>query len=716
MKTAVKIKRRDFLKLSAVSGAFLAVGCVPSTGKEHKVVNLNKTGQPGTGLNPYVFIDKDGKVILYNHRPEMGQGTFQAIPMILAEELEVNIGNIEIQQSPADRGKYGDQMVVGSRSIRSNFHLMRMMGASAREMLKQAAAQRWKANISDCEAHLGMISHRSSGKSLSYGDLVSDASKLDPPSNPVLKDAGNFNIVGKPIPRMDIPLKTNGSARFGIDVKVPGMLYASVERSPVFLGRIVSYNDEKALNIPGVKHVLKTSREVYGHIREGVAVVADNYWAALKGRRVLEVTWDNGGLDAWTSQKIKDNYRNAAAGQYETFEEKGDFNNALSSANKRVEAFYETPYQAHVPMEPMNAIVSVTGDGCEFWGSTQNPNGVRSHLADKLGIAPERVAINYTFIGGGLGRRSATDVVDEAADLSKKTGSPIKVIWTREDDLSQGPFRACSLNQLRGGVDSAGNLVALEHKVICQDIRNQTGDDNKPSRGITGGINTEYAVPNFRLSGVLRKLYIPITYWRSVYHSTNCFAHESFMDELAHAARKDPVDFRLSLLKNHPRYSQVLKLVAEKSGWYRPVGANTGRGVAIMERSGSFVAMVALVKRIDGKIRPVKITLAIDCGTVVNPDTVKAQSEGCVVMGLTACYKSGITIEKGRVKEQNFDTYRMMELHETPDIEVHIVESSEEPEGVGEAALPAAAPAVTNAIFALSGKRIRSLPFDMNEV
>jgi isoquinoline 1-oxidoreductase beta subunit len=716
MKAIPTIIRRDFLKLSMISGTALVVGCLPSTGKEPKIVNLSKNGDPGIGLNPYIFIGEDGSIVLYNHRPEMGQGTFQAIPMILAEDLEVDINKIQINQSPADREKYGDQMVVGSRSIRSNFELMRKMGASARDMLREAASRRWQVEMSECRAHLGEIRHDRSGRRLSYGDLVKEAALLDPPSDPALKDPSEFRILGKPVHRMDIPQKTNGSALFGIDIKVPGMLYASVERSPVFLGKVVDFNNEKALAVPGVKYVLKTDREVWGQKREGVAVVAENYWAALEGRKALEITWDNGDLESWSTEKIKEDYKNATSGPSEIFEDRGDFDRNFSTADKKLEAFYETPYQTHAPMEPMNAIVSVSDEACEFWGSTQNPNGIRSHLSEKLGIAPEKVAIHYTFMGGGFGRRSLTDVVDEAADLSRRAGAPVKVIWTREDDLTQGPFRACSLNHLRGGIHNDGHLIALEHQVICQDIRNQTGNDNTPSRGITGGINTEYDITNFKLSGILRKFYISISYWRSVYHSTNCFAHESFMDELAHAAGKDPVEFRLSLLQDHARYTRVLKLAAEKSSWHQPTDETSGRGVAIVERSGSFVAMVAEVRRVEGRIRPVKITLAIDCGMMVNPDTIKAQSEGCVVMGLTACYKSGLTVEKGRIVEQNFDTYPMMELHETPEIEVHIVQNEEVPEGVGEAALPPTAPAVTNAIFALTGNRIRSLPFDLDEL
>ncbi len=716
MKNINNIPRREFIRLSAMSGIALALGVVPSDGRKRRIVNLSAETNPGRGINAYIFIDTSGKITLFNHRPEMGQGTFQSIPMIIAEELGVDIEKVVILQSPASRAKYGDQMVVGSRSIQSNFELMRKIGASAREMLVTAAAARWKVKTEDCYAENANVVHRAEGKRLAYSELVEEACKLPIPQNPKLKDPKDFRIIGRSIPRQDIAVKINGEAKYGIDYSLPGMLYASLERSPVFLGKIVTINDSKAKAVPGVKQVLRTQRNVFGYNREAVAVLADNYWAAEQGRKLLEIVWDNADLEAWSTQKIKEDYRKAAAQEGVVFEEKGKFGEAFADATIKLEASYETPYQAHAPMEPMNALVNVEKDICSFWGSTQNPNGIRSHLAKQCNLPEEKVNINYTFMGGGFGRRSMTDVVEEAADLSMKTGMPVKVIWTREDDLTQGPFRACSLNVCKGGLNEQGKLVALEHKVICQDIRNQSGNNNIASEGIAGGINTEYAIPNFRLCGVLRKFYIPISYWRSVYHSTNCFAHESFVDELAHAAKKDPLEFRLSILKEHRRYTRVLEAVAENSAWYKPKKKDTGKGLAIVERSGAFVAMVIEVARVGGKLMLAKVTAAIDCGMAVNPDIVKAQTEGCIVMGLTAAYKSGITFEKGKVVEQNFNTYKMLELGECPEIEVIVTKSEDPPEGAGEAGLPTVAPALTNAIFALTGKRIRVLPFKLDEI
>ena len=546
--------------------------------------------------------------------------------------------------------------------------------------------------------------------------LLNDASKISPPQNPKLKDPKDFTIIGTSPARKDIPSKTNGQAVFGMDCTVKGMLYASIERSPVFSGKLISFDDTKAKTVKGVRYVLKTQRHVWGHVIEGVAVVADTYWAAVQGRNALEVKWDNGDLESWSTSKIKEDFRKASEQEGAIFKEKGNFINVYNSAPIKIEASYETPYQAHVPMEPMNAIVYAKKDSVEFWGSTQNPNGFRSSLAKQCGVAEDDVMINYTYMGGAFGRRSLTDVPEEAADLSMKTAAPVQVIWSREDDLTQGPFRACSFNACKGALDNNGNLVALEHKVVCQEINNQTGDNNIAGDAIAGGINTEYTIPNLAIKGVLRKLYIPISYWRSVYHSTNCFAHESFIDELAITAKRDPLEFRLSLLKNHARYTAILNAVAEKTSWQKPRKNNTGMGVAIVQRSGAFTAAVAEVARIDGKVKVVKITVAIDSGIVVNPDTIMAQTEGCVVMGLTAAYKSGVTIEKGKVAEQNFHNYPIMRINECPDIEVIVMKNNYAPEGAGEPGLPPVAPALTNAIFNMTGTRIRELPFNLDKI
>lgn len=677
-------------------------------------MKVDPAGGADVSLNQFVVINTNGRVLLYNHRPEMGQGTYQAVPMILAEELEVDVNQIEIRPSEANEQKYGSQNVVGSRSIQTEFEILRKMGAAAKEMLVEAASKRWSVPVGECSASQGVITHAASDKKLTYGELVEEASKLTPPENPTLKQPSQFTVIGKSMARRDIPSKTNGEAKFGIDTQVPGMLYASVERSPVFLGKIVSFNHEKAKAVPGVKNVVKTQRNVWGNIREGVAVVAESYWAAVQGRKALEIKWDNQDLETNSSETILKKYKAEAAKKGVSLANAGDVE-AVMKSSKVITAAYETPYQSHVCMEPMNATVSVTEGRAEFWGSTQNPNGIRAQLARQLNIAPENVAINYTFMGGGFGRRSMTDVAEEAADISRQVGAPVKVMWTREDDLSQGPFRAASLNVCKGVIEN-GRAVGLEHKVICQEIQNQTGDKMEAGRQLMGGINTEYEIPNWLVSGVLQKHYVPITYWRAVYHTTNSFAHESFIDELAVAAEKDPIDFRLEMLKNHPRYTKVLQTLAEKTNWYGPKQEGVGRGVSILERSGAFTGMVVEVKKEGGKIKPVKITTVVDVGICVNPDTVKAQTEGSVVMGLTASYKGGITLANGKVEQQNFNDYLMLTFGECPVTETYIVQNEEKPEGAGESGLANVAPSLCNAIFDLTGVRVRKLPVDLGAI
>lgn len=651
--------------------------------------------------------------MLYNHRPEMGQGTYQSIPMILAEELEVDIEKVEIRPSAANSELYGSQMVVGSRSIQSEFEKMRKMGAAAREVLRQAAANKWNISIEDCKASNGTVINPS-GEILTYGALVESAGKISPPQDPPLKDRKDFKIIGKSISRKDIPLKTNGSAKYGIDIAVPGMLYASVQRSSVFLGRIKSFNKEEVLKMPGVRYVLQTSREVYGQKRDAVAVLAESYWQALQGKNALKVEWDNQGLEQISSETIVADSYEASKMEGDELFNRGDTKAIFNAAKNVITASYETPYQSHATMEPMNAIVSITDTGAEFWGSTQNPNGIKSFLAKTYQLTEDKVKINYTFMGGGFGRRSSLDVAEEAADLSSQCGRPVKVVWTREEDLTQGPYRACSLNVCRAVLSDDGKVSAFEHKVIAQEIVNQTGSNMKAGRQIMGGINTEYEIPNYSVRGVLRKRHIPITYWRAVYHSTNPFAQECFIDELAYHAKKDPLQFRLEMIQ-HPRFRRVLEIVAEKTDWTSRRKKNIGRGLAVADRSDAVFAMVIEVESRNKEIRPTRITTVLDVGTCINPDIVRAQTEGSIIMGLTAAY-NGLTVRNGAIAEQNFDSYPILKINECPEIVTHIVDRDGPPTGAGESGLPTVAPALANAIFNLTGKRIRKLPINMKEI
>jgi isoquinoline 1-oxidoreductase beta subunit len=434
----------------------------------------------------------------------------------------------------------------------------------------------------------------------------------------------------------------------------------------------------------------------------------------LQGKNALKIEWDTQGFETVSDETIRQDSYDAAKMDGDELFLKGDPNAQFANAKNVITAAYETPYQAHVPMEPLNAIVSVTDTEATFWGPTQNPNGIRTLLAKTYQLPEDKVHINYTFMGGGFGRRSLTDLAEEAADLSKQCGAPVKVVWTREDDLTQGPFRACSLNVCRAVIDQQGKVSALEHKVVAQEIQNQSGPNMKAGRQIMGGIITEYMIPDFSVKGVLRKRHIPIGYWRSVYHSTNVFAHECFIDELARAAKKDPAQFRLEML-NNSRYRKVIELVLEKSNWNAPRKKGTAKGIAIAERSGAHFAQVVEVKRTGKQIVPIKITTALDVGICINPDTVKAQTEGSIVMGLGAAY-TGLTVINGAIKEQNFNTYPLLKMNQCPQIETFIIDSDAAPDGAGESGLPTVAPALVNAIYDLTGKRIRKLPIDLSSI
>ncbi len=699
--------------MTSASGVFLAIGHLSSASGASKLVSKLVSDASFVDLNQFISIGTDNSIVLYNHRPEMGQGTYQSIPMILAEELEVDIEKVEIRPSAANSELYGSQMVVGSRSIQSEFEKMRKMGAAAREVLRQAAANKWNISIEDCKASNGTVINPS-GEILTYGALVESAGKISPPQDPPLKDRKDFKIIGKSISRKDIPLRTNGSAKYGIDIAVPGMLYASVQRSSVFLGRIKSFNKEEVLKMPGVRYVLQTSREVYGQKRDAVAVLAESYWQALQGKNALKVEWDNQGLEQISSETIVADSYEASKMEGDELFNRGDTKAIFNAAKNVITASYETPYQSHATMEPMNAIVSITDTGAEFWGSTQNPNGIKSFLAKTYQLTEDKVKINYTFMGGGFGRRSSLDVAEEAADLSSQCGRPVKVVWTREEDLTQGPYRACSLNVCRAVLSDDGKVSAFEHKVIAQEIVNQTGSNMKAGRQIMGGINTEYEIPNYSVRGVLRKRHIPITYWRAVYHSTNPFAQECFIDELAYHAKKDPLQFRLEMIQ-HPRFRRVLEIVAEKTDWTSRRKKNIGRGVAVADRSDAVFAMVIEVESRNKEIRPTRITTVLDVGTCINPDIVRAQTEGSIIMGLTAAY-NGLTVRNGAIAEQNFDSYPILKINECPEIVTHIVDRHGPPTGAGESGLPTVAPALANAIFNLTGKRIRKLPINMKEI
>ena len=720
METQKSISRRNFIKLSGMSGAVLTLGYyMPALGAESELMKIDAAENLGIELNAWISIDTAGQVTIVNHRAEMGQGSFQSVPQIIAEELEVDMNKINIVFGQGSQNLYGSQITGGSSTVRGSYKKLLRLSASAREMLIEAAAQKWAVNKSECYAENGQVIHKASGKKLGYGDLVSDASKLEPPKNAPLKNPKDYKILRKPLPRQDTPLKTNGKAIFGLDKKLPGMLYAVVERSPRFEGKVKSIDDRETLKVPGVKYVLKVNRDVFDNMREGVAVVAETTWAAMQGRKVLKVEWDDSSFAHHSTEQLYATMREKVKGDMISFKTQGNVNNIFAKAEKKLEAVYETPYESHSCMEPLNCIAHVTEDKCEIWGPIQGPDWIQSNLSKHLNLPMEKVAVNMTFLGGGFGRKAFTDYPYEAAMISKEIKTPVQVVWTREDDMTAGPYRPGMVYQCKGSLDADGRMSSFETKMAGQNMDTQNpGADKSPyNSSTTEGFLEPYfnSIPHYSFGDVPLESPVPVMWWRSVYSSTNAFAFESFIDELSQQASKDPMDFRRQHLNNQ-RYQELINKLEEVSGW-KSRGKNSGYGVAITECFSSIVGEVVKVSRkADGKVKIDKVWAVMDCGWYVNPDIIKAQVEGSIVMALGAATKHASTFAEGKAVEKNFDTYKMPRIGDIPEIEVHVMDNEEKAGGVGEPGLPPFTPALTNAIFDLTGNRIRKLPFNLQEV
>jgi isoquinoline 1-oxidoreductase beta subunit len=652
--------------------------------------------------------------VIVNHS-EMGQGPYTSVPMVVAEELDADWSKVRFAAAPVDPAYnhtvYGLQMTGGSTSTWSEWERVRKAGAAARHMLIEAAAQTWKVDAGECKAENGHVIHAASGRKLSFGQLAEKAAGLKPPQDVKLKDPKDFKLVGKPTKRLDTPEKTNGKAVFGLDVSVPGMLVAVVARSPVFGGKVKSYSADKAKAVPGVRHVVQIER--------GVAVVADGFWPAKKGREALEVVWDEGPLATLDSRTQHEQYAELAKKPGAVARKEGNAATVLDKAAKKLEAVYDLPYLAHATMEPMNCVADVRADRCEVWTGTQFQTGDRDAAAKDAGLKPEQVQLHTMFCGGGFGRRAVIDshFVREAVQISKAVKAPVKVIWTREDDTRGGYYRPRAYHTVSAGLDGGGALVAWQQRIVCQSFIAGTPfeaaiiKDGVDAVAVEGAADLPYAIPNLLVDWQQAPGGVPTLWWRSVGHSHTAFVVETFLNELAHAAGKDPFEYRRALLDKHPRHKRVLEMVAEKAGWGKPPPEGRGRGIALHESFGSYLAHVVEVSvSPEGKLRVHRIVCAIDCGPVVNPDTVRAQMEGGAVFGLTAALYGEITFEKGRVKQRNFHDYPMLRMNEMPEIEAHIVPSTDKMGGVGEPGVPPVAPALANAIFAITGKRLRRLP------
>lgn len=715
------ITRRNFIKLGGLTGAALTLGFhLPATASvgEEEIVTHETAEALGIELNSWVSIDPTGKVTILSHRAEMGQGAYQVVPQMIAEELEVDLNQVTILFAPGNGAKFGSQVTGGSSTVRGAYQRLMRMGATAREMLIEAAAKKWNVERATCYAESGTVIHKPTGNRLSYGEVAQEAAKLTPPASVKLKPVSEYKIIRKPLPRQDTPLKVNGKAIFGLDFKLPGMLYAVVERSPRFEGKVKNFDDTEARKIPGVKHVFKVNREVFEHLREGVAVVADNLWAAMQGRKALKVEWDDSAFAHHSTEQLYEKMREQVKGDMISFRTKGNVANALAKAEKNLEAVYESPYQSHSCMEPLNCVAHVHDDKCEVWGPIQAPDWIQGNLSQHLGLKPENVTVNMTFLGGGFGRKAFPDYPHEAALISREIKAPVQVVWTREDDMRTGPFRPGMVYQCKGGMNANGRITAFETKMTGQNMGTQRPGADKGSYNdsTTEGFLEAYfdSIPHYSFGDVPLESPVPVMWWRSVYSSTNGFAFESFIDELALEAGKDPLDFRRRQVNE--RVNALIDKLEEVTGW-KNRAKNSGYGVAITECFSSIVGEVVKVsKASDGKIRIDNVWAVMDCGWYVNPDIVRAQVEGSIVMALGAATRHETHFADGKAVETNFDKYKMPRINDVPDIEVHIMENDEKPGGVGEPGLPPFTPALTNAIFDLTGKRIRKLPFNLEEV
>jgi CO/xanthine dehydrogenase Mo-binding subunit len=699
------LSRREFVAAAVAGGAGLVLGFyLPHSDKKRK---------EAFSPNAYLRITPDNKVTIVVARSEMGQGVRTALPMILAEELEADWKQIEIEQAGAST-LYGDQGTGGSASVKTTWDPMRKAGAAAREMLISAAALTWGVARSTCAAEKGSVVHAASNRRLSYGELAAKAATLPVPTDVTLKQPKDYKIVGQRLPRVDTPSKVKGEAVFGIDFRMPGMKYAVLSRCPTIGGKVTNFDDKESKKISGVTFAGKIGDAA-------VAVVADSVWGAMEGRRVLNVNWDDGPNKDLNTAAVVESLKQSAAKKGASLYSVGD---VAKAKGRRISAEYQLPFMAHAPMEPGNCTASYSANGCELWAPTQVPQDCRDSVAQAVGLDPDRVKVNVTLMGGGFGRRLEHDYAVEAALVSKAANSPVKVIWTREDDMRFSTYRPASLHQLSAVLDGAGWPVAFTHRMIAPSISGQKGQP------VPGGVDPDlpdeaafvYGVDNVSVESVIAETPVPLGWMRSVYALQAGFASESFIDELAVAVGKDPLEYRLHMLAKDQdiqfftntwhtaRMRGVLQLAAEKAGWKNPLPAGRFRGIACFGCFSSYMAEVVEISMENETPRVHRVVAAVDCGQVVNPGILEQQIPGGIVYALSNALRAKITIDKGRVVQGNFDDYSPLRMNEAPVVEVYMVPSTESPTGIGEPSVPPLAPALCSAIYAATKKRIRSLP------
>ena len=709
--SAATVSRRAFLKASAAAGGGLLLGfALPFAHDEARAAAAG-----GFAPNAFIRIGRDGRIVLVMPYVEMGQGTYTSIPMLIAEELEVELSQVKLEHAPPNEKLYvnpllGVQATGNSNAIRGSWKPLREAGATARTMLVTVAAKRWNVDPASCEARSGAVHHRASRRRATYGELAADAARMPVPDKVLLKQPKDFKLIGTPARRLDTPAKINGTAIYGIDARPPGVKFATLAQSPVFGGRVKSVDDNAARSVKGVRQVVR--------LDDAVAVVADHMWAAMQGLAALKIEWDDGPHAKLSTAGVVRQLEDATLSPGAVAQSVGDAAIAMSSAATKIEATYEVPFLAHATMEPMNCTVHVRKADCEIWVGTQAIARVQAAAAKTAALPVERVVVHNHLIGGGFGRRLEADGVIRAVQIAKQVEGPVKVVWTREEDIQHDMYRPCFFDRISAGLDGDGKPVAWTNRFAGSSIIARwlpPGFANGLDSDTTeGAIDLVYDLPNLHVEYVrIEPPGIPTAFWRSVGPSHNVFVTESFMDELAAAAKKDPVDYRRALLDKSPRAKAVLELAAEKSGWGQSLPSRVGRGVAIQYVFASYMAHVAEVEvSKDGDVRVRRVVCAVDCGSVVNPDTVQAQVQSAIMFGITAALFGQITLKDGRVEQSNFHDYRALRMNEAPVVDVYIAKSGEPPGGMGEAGTSLIVPAVTNAVFAATGKRLRKLPID----
>jgi isoquinoline 1-oxidoreductase beta subunit len=710
------LDRRGFLKVTGAAASGLVLGFyVP---ERFGPITVKAAGP--FAPNAFLRILPDDTITILVGKSEMGQGVYTALPMMVAEELDCDWSRVKVESSPAGPEYYdpmmGEQTTGGSTSVMSSWEPLRKAGASARAVLVDAAAQTWAVAPGSLRTEKGRVYHDASGRSASYGELSAKAATLPVPAEVALKDPKDFKIIGTNVKRVEGRDKVTGKAEFSIDVRLPGMLTAVVAHPPVCGGTAKSFDASKALAVPGVVKVKPIST--------GVAVIAKDFWTAHTAREALEIVWDDGPNGNLDSAETREQYRKLAGEPGLVAENEGDAEKGMASAAKTVEAVYEVPYLAHAPMEPLNAVAHVQADRCDIWAGTQYQTMDQKVGAAITGLAPEQIHVHTTLLGGGFGRRAnvTSDFVADAVEVAKGENVPIKTIWTREEDIQCGYFRPMFVHKLKAGVDAKGMPTAWHQRLVGQSLAQGTFlepfmmKDGIDASSVEGAAGMPYSIPNRRVESHNAPRTLSVLWWRSVGHTHTGFVNESFLDEVAHAGGKDPYELRRQLLQNEPRHLAVLELAAEKGDWGKPLQKGRARGIAVRKSFESYVAEVAEVSLDnDGEVRVHRVVCAVDCGITVNPWNVVAQMESAIVYGLTAALYSELTVKKGRVQQSNFHDYPVLRMDRMPKIEVHLVKSTEKPTGVGEPGVPPLAAAVANALFALTGKRVRKLPIKMSE-